>query len=125
VVPAESYYGGGPGSWLEADWGITDWGARPTASSYFKLAYTADAPWNETRWSDPELEAIVRRIDREVDETNATRLYHRAQEILIERGPIIVAYFEKAAAGIGVDLQGVSVASDWPRTSFRDAWFVR
>jgi hypothetical protein len=44
---------------------------------------------------------------------------------MIERGPIIIAYFAKAAAAISADLQGIALASDWPRTSFRDAYFVR
>jgi peptide/nickel transport system substrate-binding protein len=125
VVPVEVYYGTGPRSWLEADFGVTDWGARPKPLAYLKLAYTGGAPWSESRWSDPELDEIVARIQRELDETARTRLYHRAQEILIDRGPVIVAYFAKAAAGIAADLQGVTLASDWPRTSFRDAYYAR
>jgi peptide/nickel transport system substrate-binding protein len=125
LVPTERYYGRGEDSWLKVDFGITDWGTRATPVSYFKLAYTSGAPWNETRWSDPAFDALVARIDREMSEGRRVDLYHQAQEILIERGPLIVPYFVKAAAGVRSDLQGVSLASDWPRTRFRDAWFGR
>jgi peptide/nickel transport system substrate-binding protein len=111
--------------WLEADFGITDWGTRATPVSYFKLAYTTGAPWNESHWSDPEFDELVARIDRELREGRRVALYHRAQEILIERGPLIVPYFVKAAAGARSGLQGVSLASDWPRTRFGGAWLGR
>jgi len=100
-------------------------GARATPVSYFKLGYATGAPWNETHWSDPAFDQLIARIDREMNEGRRVGLYHRAQEILIERGPLIVPYFAKAAAGIRSELQGISLASDWPRTRFRDAWFAR
>jgi hypothetical protein len=52
VIASEQYYGGGSEDWLKVDFGITDWGARATPVSYFKLAYATGAPWNETHWSD-------------------------------------------------------------------------
>lgn len=125
VVSPETYYGGGERNWLSVDFGITEWGDRITPVAYFKLAYTRDAPWNETHWSDPEFDEVARRIDRELNDGQRIRLYHQAQEILIDRGPIIVAYFAKALAGIDAGLRGVELASDWPRTRFREAWFDR
>jgi peptide/nickel transport system substrate-binding protein len=125
LIASEQYYGGGVEDWLKVDFGITDWGARATPVSYFKLAYATGAPWNETHWSDPAFDQLIARIDREMSEGRRVGLYHRAQEILIERGPLVVPYFVKAAAAIRSDLQGISLASDWPRTRFRDAWFAR
>jgi peptide/nickel transport system substrate-binding protein len=125
VIPADVYYGRGDENWLTVDFGVTEWGDRATPVSYFKLAYTSDAPWNETHWYDSEFDEITRRIDRELSEGERVRLYHRAQEILIERGPVIVPYFVKSAIGMNPDLRGVSPAPDWPRTRFRDAYFAR
>ncbi len=123
VIPSEQYYGGGEQDWLKVDFGITDWGTRAAPVSYFKLAYVTGAPWNETHWSDPAFDQLVARIDREMNERRRVELYHQAQEILIQRGPLIVPYFVKAAAGMRSGLQGVTLAADWPRTRFRDAWF--
>ena len=125
VIPSDLYYSDGEQSWLKVDFGITDWGARATPLSYFKLAYVTDAPWNESHWSDPAFDSLIAGFDREMSEVRRVELYHRAQEILIERGPLIVPYFVKAVAGVRSDLEGVSLASDWPRTRFRDAWLKR
>ncbi len=125
VLSPEEYYGRGQRSWLKVDFGITDWGTRATPVAYFNLAYRSDAPWNETHWSDPEFDEVTGRLEREMDAGRRVRLYHQAQEILIERGPIIVVYFARAAAGVNPMLQGVTLASDWPQTRFREAWFAR
>jgi peptide/nickel transport system substrate-binding protein len=122
-LPAAGYYGPEAENWLNADFGLTDWGARPSALAYFKLSYLSGAPWNESHWSDPEFDGVVRRLQQEIDENERIVLYHRAQEILIARGPVIVAYFVKAAAGVSPALHGVTLAADWPRTRFRDAHF--
>ena len=121
-VPSDVYYGNGDQSWLVADFGITDWGTRATPVTYFKLAYTSDAQWNESHWSDAQFDEITRRVDREMDKARRVALYKQAQQILIDRGPVIVPYFEKAVAGLSANLQGVVLTSDWPRTRFTNAW---
>jgi peptide/nickel transport system substrate-binding protein len=122
ALPPMAYYGREGDNWLNAEFAITDWGARPTALSYFKLAYVTGAPWNESHWSDPEFDGVVAAIHREMEEARRILLYHQAQEILLDRGPIIVAYFVKAAAALSSELRGLTLAADWPRTRFRDAY---
>jgi len=123
VHPVRQYYGSEGTHWLNAEFAITDWGARSSPLQYFKLAYAASAPWNQSHWSDPEFDALVERLSGEMDERQRILLYHEAQEILIDRGPVIVPYFLKAVAGADARLKGVSLAADWPRTQFRDAHF--
>ncbi|HUI69785.1 MAG TPA: ABC transporter substrate-binding protein [Spirochaetia bacterium] len=125
IVPSDVYYGNGDQSWLVADFGITDWGSRATPVTYFKLAYTSDAQWNESHWSDAQFDEITRQVDKEMDKAKRVALYKQAQQILIDRGPIIVPYFEKAVAGLSADLQGIVLTSDWPRTRFTNAYFSK
>ncbi len=125
IVPSDVYYGSGDQSWLVADFGITDWGSRATPVTYFKLAYTSDAQWNESHWSDAQFDDLANRIDKEMDRARRAALYKQAQQILIDRGPIIVPYFEKAVAGLSADLQGIVLTSDWPRTRFTSAYFSK
>jgi peptide/nickel transport system substrate-binding protein len=122
VVPSDLYYGEGENSWLKCAFGITDWGSRATPVTYFKLAYTSDGPWNGSHWADPEFDALTRQVDSEMDPAKRAQLYHQLQTILIERGPVIAAYFEMAVAGINAKLEGVELPSDWARTRF---WNVR
>ena len=67
VVPSDVYFGEGDDSWLKCDFGITDWGARSTPVTYFKLAYTSDGPWNESHWNDAEFDKLAHAVDQEMD----------------------------------------------------------
>ncbi len=123
VIAPDIYFGEGERSWLAVDFGITEWEARITPATYFELAYTNDSQWNESHWSDPELDSLTRMIDGEPDRAKRVELYHRAQQIFIERGPIIVAFFEKAAVAINGNLEGVVLPAAWARIRFREVYF--
>lgn len=125
IVPSDVYYGEGDQSWLKADFGITDWGTRATPVTYFKLAYTSESQWNESHWSDAQFDELTRKVDKEMDKAKRAALYKQAQQILIDRGPVIVTYFEKAVAGLSAKLEGVVLASDWARTRFTNAYFKK
>lgn len=121
VIPSDVYYGDGPNSWLKCDFGITDWGARATPVTYFKLAYTSDGPWNSGHWKDKEFDKLTHEVDQEMNMAKRVKLYHRLQNILIERGAVIVPYFEKSVVGVSARLRGITIPSDWARTRFWDA----
>jgi peptide/nickel transport system substrate-binding protein len=122
--PPDVYYGDGSGSWLQVDFGITEWGARNTPAEFFDSAYVTGAASNESHWSDPEFDKVVAQIHAELDPTKRIELYKQAQKILMERGPVIVPFFETAAAGVSAKLEGVNLAPDWSRTLFRNAYFT-
>ena len=123
--PADVYYGEGDGSWLKVDFGITEWGARATPNAYFNTAYVTGAPYNESSWSDPEFDKIVAQINSELDRAKRVALYKQAQQIMIDRGPVIVPFYETAAAGTSAKLEGVKLAPDWSRTMFRTAYLTK
>ncbi|MFZ7125894.1 MAG: ABC transporter substrate-binding protein [Desulfobacterales bacterium] len=123
VIPSDIYYGDGENSWLKCGFGITDWGTRATPVTYFNLAYTTNGPWNGSHWSDKEFDDLVRKVDSEMDHDKRVVLYQQIQQILIDRGPVISAYFEMAVAGVSSRLEGVELASDWARTRFWTARF--
>ena len=123
--PADVYYGDGDTSWLKADFGITEWGARATPNTYFNSAYVTGAAYNESHWSDSEFDALVTQINSELDRTKRIALYKKAQQIMLDRGPVIVPFFETAAAGASAKLAGVTLAPDWSRTLFRTAYLTK
>jgi peptide/nickel transport system substrate-binding protein len=125
TVPADVYYGEGDSSWLNVDFGITEWGARATPNTYFNAAYVTDAAYNESHWSDQEFDTLAPQINSELDRAKRVELYKKAQEIMIERGPVIVPFFETAAAGASATLSGIALAPDWSRTLFRTAHYTR
>ena len=125
TVPPDVYYSEGDANWLTVDFGITEWGARPTPNAYFNSAYVTDAAYNESHWSDAEFDALAKQINSELDRTTRAELYKEAQRILIERGPVIVPFFQTAVAGMSAAVEGVELAPDWSRTSFVSAHLVR
>lgn len=125
VIPSDVYFGDGENSWLKCEFGITDWGSRATPVTYFNLAYLSDGPWNGSHWQDEEFDKLTHEVDREMDPAKRKELYHRLQTILIERGPAIVPYFEKAVVGVAKGLQGVEIPSDWARVRFWEAGLTK
>jgi peptide/nickel transport system substrate-binding protein len=112
-VPVDVYYGGsGENNWLECDFGITDWGARPNPVNYFQLSLVTDGPYNESHWSDAEFDALTAKIATEMDEATRADLYKQAQKILIDRGPYIIPFFLDGTIGVSPNIGGVVVTQD-------------
>jgi peptide/nickel transport system substrate-binding protein len=106
LVPSDVYYGA-DNLWLEADFSITDWGARPTPQPYLDLAYTTGAKWNESHWSDPEVDQLSKLVASESDRAKRAEIYKKIQNIFIERGPILVPFFSNSLWGATKKLKGI------------------
>ncbi len=103
IVPSDVYYSE---LWLEVDFGITDWSPRPYPQHYLDLAYVTGVVWNESHWSDPELDELAKAAAKEMDHQKRVSIYHKIQEIFMERGPIIVPYFSDNLWATGSYVKG-------------------
>ncbi|MHB1416782.1 MAG: ABC transporter substrate-binding protein [Chloroflexota bacterium] len=119
-VPPDVYYQ--DTGWLEVDFGITEWGARPTPQPYLQLAYMTGAKWNSSHWSDPEMDQLAKQAATELDTTKRADLYKQIQQIFIDRGPIIVPYFEETIAATAPNVKGLAVHPDYPRSTMRTVY---
>jgi peptide/nickel transport system substrate-binding protein len=106
LVPSDVYYGA-DNLWLEADFAITDWGARATPQPYLDLAYTTGAKWNESHWSDAELDQLSKQAAVESDRTKRAEIYKKIQRIFIDRGPILVPFFSNSLWGANKKVKGI------------------
>ena len=62
-VPVDVYYADkGTDNWYQADFSIVDYGTRAVPNTYFQLALTSTAPWNYSRWKNPEFDALSQQI---------------------------------------------------------------
>jgi len=120
VVPVDTYYQ--DDGWLQVDYGITDWGSRATPQPYLQLAYMTGAKWNETHWSDPELDTLATQAASEMDHAKRVDLYKKIQQIFIDRGPIIVPYFEKSVVATAPKVKGLVVHPDFSRSTMRSVY---
>lgn len=117
----EDYYS----QWLDIGLGITSWGSRANPYHYFNLAYVTGAQWNETHFSDPELDSLAEALAKELDEAERIRLYHAMQEIMIERGPVIIGGFVQNTYAIHKDLKGVKPHMELEAIDFTEFHFVK
>ncbi|MFO7537444.1 MAG: ABC transporter substrate-binding protein [Chloroflexota bacterium] len=82
--------------WTEVDLGITAWTHRPLDTMVLPLAYIEEAigAWNETRWTDPEFESLLREAERTLDVEARRELMCQIQTIMQDRGPIGNSYWK-------------------------------
>jgi len=105
--------------WLEVDLGITPWGARPVPQVYLDLYLKTGAQWNESHFSDPELDQLIELAGSSLDETERVTAYKTIQRIMIERGPIIIPYFFAQFGVMGDYVTGVEVHPFAGRTNLQ------
>jgi peptide/nickel transport system substrate-binding protein len=117
-----------PDNYFDVDLGITGWGDRPSPQILLREAYIESGIatyFNETRFVDPDVEALVAQASMTADPEARRDIYLQISDIFAERGPIIIPYFaplfgatssrvsgiEMAAFPGLTDLRGVSVGS--------------
>ncbi len=92
IVEPESVYYGDDG-WLAVDLGITGWGSRPYPQFYLDTMLVCEAVWNESHFCDQDLDRLAKVAGTTLNEEERVEAYHQIQELLIERGPILIPYF--------------------------------
>jgi len=64
-------------------------------SDYFNAWYTKDGPQNYSFWDNKEFQALVPRIDREVDAKKRLTLIRRAESVMEQDPPLVPVAWEK------------------------------
>ena len=120
VVPENVYYAEGDNNWLNAQLGMTAWGARPTPQEYLSVAYTEGAAFNESRWNNQELARLAEEASRTADISARAQLYDEISKVFLESGPIIIPYFRPVVAAHADRVQGITLHSFPGRTDFTE-----
>jgi peptide/nickel transport system substrate-binding protein len=107
--------------WLEVDLAITPWGARPTPQLFLELYLKSGAQWNESHFSDEELDKWIDMAGSSADQTVRAQAYREIQRILIERGPVIIPYFFAQFGVMSEQVSGVEVHPFAGRTNLHKA----
>jgi peptide/nickel transport system substrate-binding protein len=79
--------------WKKGSFYVGFYNMQPTADGIFKLLYTSDASWNETRWNNAAFDKVVGEARGTNDETKRTALYAEAQKLMNEEVPSIIPVF--------------------------------
>jgi peptide/nickel transport system substrate-binding protein len=125
-VPVDVYYADkGTDNWYQAAFSIVDYGTRAVPNTYFQLALTSTAPWNYSRWKDPQFDSVSQQISATLDPAKRATLYKQAQQILQDQVPMMNFLVNTAVAGQNAKLNGVFLAPDYAQSLFRAAYLAK
>jgi peptide/nickel transport system substrate-binding protein len=102
-VPSEIYFND---YWGVVPFYVSSWEFRPSIYETFAIAYQADADWNETGWSSPELDQILFQAQQETDQEQRRALYGKATQLLMDEGAVIIPYFQPILTAVRTNVQG-------------------
>jgi peptide/nickel transport system substrate-binding protein len=117
VRPENAYYS--TDEWTTVDLGITGYGARPTPQQFLVEAYASTGIYNESHWSDEELDALIAEAGVTADLDARAELYAQISQIFAERGTIIIPWFAPILAAARSTVQGLELAPFPGLTDFR------
>lgn len=125
-VPVDVYYADkGTDNWYQADFSIVDYGTRAVPNTYFQLALTSTAPWNYSRWRNPDFDALSEQISGELDAGKRADLYKQAQQLLQQEVPMMNFLVNTAVSGQSASIDGVFLAPDYAQSLFREAHYTQ
>jgi len=84
--------------WTQAPFYMGYYGLRFTEDGILHLLLHSEGAWNESHWSDDEFDQVIEDARRTTDADERAELYARAQEILQERGPYLISFFQDQLA---------------------------
>lgn len=119
VRPESIYYSGETNEWLEVDLGITGWGHRAIPQTLLQLAYISDGIYNESHWSNAEIDQLVAEASQTVDEMARQEIYHRIAEVFADEGPVIIPFFLPLFSAANSSIEGLEVHPFAGRTDLR------
>jgi len=117
VEPENIYYA--EDGWLEVDLGVTGWGDRPTPQEYLVTAYQTGGAFNESHWSNEELDTLIAEAGVTADVEERAAIYSEIAQIFNEEGPIIVPFFAPIIGATGANVGGVDLHPFAGRTDLR------
>ncbi len=117
VEPESVYYG--EDGWLEVDLGITGWGSRPYPQFYLDVMLVCGAEWNESHFCDEEFDELAKTAGTTLNEEERVEAYRQIQQLLLERGPVIIPYYFAQFAAISDRFDGFELKAFAGRTDFR------
>lgn len=120
VVPESVYYSDAENNWLDANLGITGWGSRPYPQFYLDVMLVCGAIWNESHFCDEEFDALANTAGTSLDEAERIEAYRAIQELLAERGPVIIPYYFAQFGAISNQFDGFQLKAFAGRTDLRN-----
>ncbi|MBZ9761666.1 ABC transporter substrate-binding protein [Mesorhizobium sp. CA8] len=79
--------------WRKKDFAMAYWSGRPTEDWMFSSAYQTGASWNDSNWSNPRFDEVIKLARAELDDSKRADLYKEAQLLVRDQGGVIIPMF--------------------------------
>ncbi|MER8417535.1 ABC transporter substrate-binding protein [Mesorhizobium sp. M1329] len=79
--------------WRKKDFAMAYWSGRPTEDWMFSSAYQTGASWNDSNWSNPRFDEVLKLARAELDDSKRAELYKEAQLLVRDDGGVIIPMF--------------------------------
>ena len=89
VVPMGTYWGE---RYLQAPFFVSFWNSNSEPDGMLSLAYTSTGPYNESKWSDPQVEAFIAQARSESNVEERATIYAEIQQQISQNGGVIIPY---------------------------------
>jgi peptide/nickel transport system substrate-binding protein len=76
--------------WTKVPFGFTGWLHRPLATMTLTLAYRTGAVWNESKYSNPEFDALLSEAERTIDLGQRRAIMGKIERLMQDDGPIVL-----------------------------------
>ncbi|MEM7021861.1 MAG: ABC transporter substrate-binding protein [Pseudomonadota bacterium] len=95
--------------WRKGNFYMAYWGMQPTEDATFNLLLTSDASYEDTAWNNAEFDELVEMGRSTIDEAERTDAYTKAQELILNDTPYIIAFYEDVLTASRDDVKGWSI----------------
>ena len=111
--------------WMNKPWCACYWSGRPTPDAMFSEAYSKGAAWNDTFWNDDSFNALLVEGRAELDQAKRREMYAEMQQILRDRGGVVVPMFANYVFAATNKLKHSKLASNWDvdGQKFSERWW--
>ena len=103
VTPEDGYWSD---VWLQKPFTTVWWGGRPPYEA-ISVVYPTGAPWNESYYSNTELDSLLLQALGEADPERQKDLFGRMQCILVDEVPRIIPVFRPVSLGMRKNIEGL------------------
>jgi len=84
----------------------THWGQR-SADQVLNEGFRCGASWGEGYWCNEEFDQLLDDARKELDLAKRTELYQKAQQLLIDEGPVIIPFFKNEIDAMNALVKGI------------------
>ena len=124
-VPNDGFWGA---VWMQTPLNVTTWNMRPTATIMLDIAFSPDAPWNDTLWKNDRMGELLTLAKSETDPGKRYEIQCEMQTLAHDESGMIIPAHANIVDAHSSKIRGIPNLSlgnlggaEWPEFAWLDA----